>query len=90
MFWAKDVSDVETVGAYHAKTHLPKLLERVRRGERVTITKHGRPVARLVPVAVDDEERARQAASRIRSRRRRLVGVPLAELVASIHEGHRH
>ena len=81
---------METVGAYHAKTHLPKLLERVRRGESVTITKHGRPVARLVPVAADDEERARQAANRIRSRRRRLVGVPLAELMASVHEGHRH
>ena len=81
---------METVGAYHAKTHLPKLLERVRRGESVTITKHGRPVARLVPVAGDDEERAQQAANRIRSRRRRLVGVPVAELVASIHEGHRH
>ena len=81
---------METVGAYHAKTHLPKLLERVRRGESVTITKHGRPVARLVPVAVDDEERAQQAANRIRSRRRRLVGVPLAELMASVHEGHRH
>ena len=81
---------METVGAYEAKTHLPRLLERVRRGESVTITKHGRPVARLVPVAVDDGERARQAASRIRSRRRRLEGAPLAELVASIHEGHRH
>ena len=80
---------METVGAYQAKTHLPKLLERVRRGESVTITKHGHPVARLVPVATDDEERAEQAANRIRSRRRRLKGAPLAELVASIHEGHR-
>ena len=81
---------METVGAYEAKTHLPRLLERVRQGESVTITKHGRPVARLVPVAVDDEERARQAANRIRSRRRRLEGAPLAELVASIHEGRRY
>ena len=81
---------METVGAYEAKTHLPRLLERVRRGESVTITKHGRPVARLVPVAVDDGERARQAASRIRSRRRRLKGAALAELVASVHEGHRY
>lgn len=39
------------VGAYEAKTHLPSLLERVQRGERVTITKHGTPVAMLVPVA---------------------------------------
>jgi len=38
------------VGAYEAKTHLPSLLERVQHGERVTITKHGVPVAMLVPV----------------------------------------
>lgn len=39
-----------TVGAYEAKTYLPRLLEQVERGETVTITKHGREVARLVPV----------------------------------------
>jgi prevent-host-death family protein len=41
---------METVGSYEAKTHLPRLLDRVEAGEIVTITKHGRPVARLVPV----------------------------------------
>jgi len=40
---------LETIGAYEAKTHLPKLLERVSRGERITITKHGVPVAVLQP-----------------------------------------
>ena len=40
---------METIGAYEAKTHLPKLLERVSRGERITITKHGVPVAVLQP-----------------------------------------
>ena len=40
---------METVGAYEAKTHLPKLLERVGKGERITITKHGVPVAVLEP-----------------------------------------
>ena len=40
-----------TIGVYDAKTQFPKLLERVRRGERFLITKHGRPVARLVPAA---------------------------------------
>ena len=38
-----------SIGAYEAKTHLPKLLERVRKGERITITKHGVPVAVLQP-----------------------------------------
>ncbi len=41
---------METVGAYQAKTHLPKLLEKVAQGNRITITKHGVPVAILQPV----------------------------------------
>jgi len=42
---------MESVGAYEAKTHLPKLLERVMKGERITITRHGVPVAVLQPPA---------------------------------------
>jgi prevent-host-death family protein len=38
-----------SIGAYEAKTHLPRLLDKVEHGESITITKHGRPVARLVP-----------------------------------------
>ena len=49
------------IGAYEAKTHLPALLERVARGERFTITKHGRPVARLVPVERTSPDRRRQS-----------------------------
>ena len=41
---------MNTVGSYEAKTHLPSLLDRVAGGERITITKHGVPVAVLVPV----------------------------------------
>ena len=41
---------MESVGSFEAKTHLPQLLERVAQGEEFTITKHGKPVARLVPV----------------------------------------
>ncbi len=40
---------MESVGSYEAKTHLPKLLERVSKGERIIITKHGVPVAVLMP-----------------------------------------
>jgi hypothetical protein len=32
-----------TIGSYEAKTHLPELLERVARGERIMITKRGKP-----------------------------------------------
>lgn len=38
-----------TIGAYEAKTKLSALLDRVEKGESLTITRNGRPVARLVP-----------------------------------------
>lgn len=40
---------MKTVAAYEARTHLSGLLEDVARGETITITKHGVPVAKLVP-----------------------------------------
>jgi len=39
------------VGVHEAKTHLSDLLRRVASGEEITISRGGRPVARLVPVA---------------------------------------
>lgn len=78
-----------SVGAYEAKTHLPRLLDRVAQGESLTITRHGRPVARLIPVA-NNRDRAREAVARIVERRRQIKRVPLAELLESIHEGHRY
>ena len=80
---------MDSIGAYEAKTHLPRLLDRVARGESMTITRHGKPVARLVPVS-SDRERAREAATRIIERRRHLELAPLAELMAATHKGHRY
>jgi prevent-host-death family protein len=37
------------VGSFEAKTHLPQLLKRVAKGERIVITNRGKPVAMLVP-----------------------------------------
>lgn len=39
-----------TIGAYEAKTNLSRLLDEVEAGQTVTISRHGREVARLVPV----------------------------------------
>jgi prevent-host-death family protein len=44
------------VGTFHAKTHFSQLLERVAKGEEITITNHSRPVARLVPIARPSQE----------------------------------
>ena len=41
---------METIGAFEAKTHLASLLDRVAKGEKITITRHGVPAAMLVPM----------------------------------------
>jgi len=50
------------VGAYDAKTHFSELLEKVAAGEEITITRHGTPVARLVPVTKTSTIEQRRAA----------------------------
>jgi prevent-host-death family protein len=71
-----------TVGAFEAKTHFSRLLERVAGGEQVTITRHGMPVARLIPVAAPDRQRIRQTIRRLRefSEGQTLGGVSIREL----------
>jgi prevent-host-death family protein len=59
-----------TVGAFEAKTHLSTLLERVAQGEEIVITRHGKPLARLVPVAVADRSRIDQAISKLKALRK--------------------
>lgn len=61
------------VGTFDAKTHLSELLERVRQGERITITRRGVPIAVLVPPSVQQEHTVREVADElaaIRSRSR--------------------
>ena len=41
---------MDTVSSYEAKSKLPELLRRVEGGERITITRHGHPVAQIVPM----------------------------------------
>lgn len=44
----------ETVGLFEAKTHLSELIARAERGEEVIITRHNKPVAKLVPISAGD------------------------------------
>jgi len=86
------------IGAYEAKTHLPKLLERVQKGERFIITRHGRPVAELTPIADRDSVRIRKAIGELRAIRNGFArrGVDLKSVLRPgetirdlAHEGHR-
>ena len=80
---------METVGAFAAKTHLSDLLERVERGERFTITRHGKPVAQLTPVDQRDPAAVKDAIAALKAFRKghSLGGISLREL---IEEGRRY
>lgn len=56
-----------TVGAFEAKTHLSNLLEQVINGEEVLITKHGKPVARLVPEVNANKSRVDEAIAQLKA-----------------------
>ncbi len=66
------------VGTLEARNSFSSLLEQVERGEEITITRHGKPVARLVPPARTEEQRAkaREAARAILEMRREVKPDP--------------
>jgi len=74
---------METVGAYEAKTHLPKLLERVIKGEQITITKHGVPVAVLQPPKSLRKAEPKQVIAELRNFRakHRIKGLSLRKMI---------
>jgi prevent-host-death family protein len=70
----KNRSNLREVGAFEAKNTLGGLLDRVESGEEIVITRHGKPVARLVPnVGNPDQNKARAAFERMRERARLLA-----------------
>lgn len=80
---------METIGAFDAKTRWSELLDRAAKGEAFEITKHGHPVARIVPVNGPDRSRAAAAVARLRSMRGTIKGVTKEEMIATIDEGRR-
>jgi prevent-host-death family protein len=86
------------IGADEAKTHLPKLLDRVEKGERFVITRYGRAVAELTPVGKREEKNIRRAIGDLHSFRNELArrGVRMRDLLRKgetvrdlAHKGHR-
>ena len=80
------------VGIFEAKTHLSSLLDEVEKGGEVTITRHGKPVAKLIrtegELSPEEIERRREAIKSIRKRAREIkAGVTHEEIKAWIEEG---
>lgn len=71
------------IGAYEAKTHLPRLLDEVANGEAITITKHGVAIAVLAPASTRPTLTAHEAIAGLRVFRRAhpLDGLSLRELI---------
>jgi prevent-host-death family protein len=80
---------VRLIGAYEAKTHLPRLLDEVAKGKSITIAKHGVPVAVLVPVSEARRKGTRDVIEALKQFRRgkKLGGVSVCDLV---EEGRRY
>lgn len=78
---------MESIGLFEAKTHLSELIARAERGEEVIITRHNKPVAKLVPIGragVDSTQRRQAALAALQDFDPIDVpGVDLAELIST-------
>ena len=74
------------IGSYEAKTHLPELLERVERGEKILITRRGQPVALLTQPPERATQDVRQVVEDMlayRDRKKRTIGkLTIREMIA--------
>ncbi|MCY3928123.1 MAG: type II toxin-antitoxin system prevent-host-death family antitoxin [Acidobacteriota bacterium] len=80
---------MQYIGAFEAKTHLSRLLDEAEKGEVFTITKRGRPVARLMPPAPADRERAVRAVRNIRALRREIGWSGTVEEILALRDAGR-
>lgn len=78
------------IQASEAKTHLPQILDEVERGETIRITRHGRPIARIIPETNRRQVEIDKAVANIRALRQRAGKVTTEEIVAFRHEGHKY
>lgn len=78
------------IQASEAKTRLLALLDQVEAGETVVITRHGRPIARLVPEAGQRQAALERTLAEIEKFRRTMPQMSLSELLSARHEGHKY
>jgi prevent-host-death family protein len=85
-----------SVTAYEAKTRFGKLLERVARGEEIVITRHEKPIARIVPEGRRNLREVREAVASLRELRGKIAArlgrkarLSSAQIKSLIEEGRR-
>jgi prevent-host-death family protein len=80
---------MQTVGSYEAKTRLPELLRFVERGESITITRRGVPIARLVGIDHGVRENTDTIVSRMKRARAGRTSVSAGEILSARDQGRR-
>jgi prevent-host-death family protein len=78
------------IQASEAKAKLPALLDEVERGEILIITRHGKPIARIIPEVDRRQARIDRALVEIEQFRKTMPNIPLEEILSARHEGHRY
>jgi prevent-host-death family protein len=78
---------MQTIQASEAKTRFLRILDDVERGETVIITRHGKPVARIIPQAEIERERVQRAMEGMRALRKRIGKFSLEEILSARDEG---
>ena len=78
------------VQASDAKARLASLLDEVERGETVVITRHGKPVARIIPEPDDRRQKVERVLAEIDEFRKTMPRIPLQDILSSRHEGHNY
>lgn len=77
------------IAVTEAKAKLLEFMDEVERGASFRITRHGRPIARLVPEKAELERAAHEAVESIRAIRRRNKGMTTGEILSARDEGRR-
>jgi prevent-host-death family protein len=80
---------MKQVQASIAKAQFAELLKDVERGETVVITRHGKPVAKMVPQQADRRARIAEAIQGIRELRKDIKPATIEEIIAWKNEGRR-
>lgn len=81
---------MNSIGAFEAKTHLSALLDRVAKGEKITITRHGVPAALLVPVGPVEQSLSHKEVVEGMRALRKCVKPSKMSLREMINEGRRY
>ncbi len=83
---------METIQASEAKTHFLRILDKVEKGESITVSRHGKAVARIIPIPPSDDvrrERIARAMANILEIRKRTKPISIEEILLARDEGRR-